>query len=158
MHQSFLAFRSGIILLTPISETMKHLPVIGRVLFSVPFILMGLNHLTNAYLLTNTVPSFIPSELLVVRLTGLFLMAGGLAIMLGYRAKLAGLCLGIFLMATALMVHLPEYLSAETEVARMNPFLHMVKDFGLGGAAFFLFGMGAGTASMDNRAASTKTD
>lgn len=118
---------------------MKHLPVVGRVLFSAPFVLMGLNHLVNAYLHTNAVPSFLPAEMLIVRLTGVLLLVGGLAIMFDYRASLAGLVLGLFLMATALLVHLPEYLSAETEVMRTNPFLHMVKDFGLGGAAFFLF-------------------
>ncbi|MBO6573920.1 MAG: DoxX family membrane protein [Rhodothermales bacterium] len=118
---------------------MKHLPVIGRVLFSVPFILMGLNHLVNAYLLTNAVPSFLPAEMLVVRATGILLLLGGLAILAGYRAHLAALILGIFLMMTALLVHLPEYLGSETAVMGINPFLHMVKDFGLGGAAFFLY-------------------
>ena len=122
---------------------MKHLPVVGRVLFSVPFVVMGLNHLVNAYLFTNKVPAFLPAEILVVRLTGILLLLGGLAIMVGYRADIAALILGVFLMLTALLVHLPEYLQSDTEVTRLNPFLHMVKDFGLGGAAFFLFSLRA---------------
>jgi uncharacterized membrane protein YphA (DoxX/SURF4 family) len=73
--------------------------------------------------------------------------------MVGFRAPLAGLILGIFLMGTALLVHLPEWLAAETEIMGMNPFLHMVKDFGLGGAAFLMFATGVSAEVEESTAA-----
>src|SRR5262249_41191936 len=65
------------------------LTVLGRIMFSGIFLLGGLNHLTNYrqmvdYALANNVPF----AGVLVPLTGLMILAGGMAMLLGYYARL----------------------------------------------------------------------
>ncbi len=123
---------------------MKFLPVIGRILFSVPLLVFGFAHLGNAQMMVDNemVPSFLPMPLIVVYLTGVLIILCGGAIAVGFKTKPAALVIGLFLMSTSLLVWAPKMASAGPEELEFMGFF--MRDMGLAGAAFFIAHFGAG--------------
>ncbi|MFT5145045.1 MAG: putative oxidoreductase, partial [Thalassolituus oleivorans] len=117
---------------------MQYLPVLGRVLFALPFIMFGFGHLTGAADMAGMVPSFLPMPVIIVYATGLLLVVGGLALAAGFRTKQAALALAVFVLLTAVLVHLPN------AGADMGSFSNLMKDLGLGGALLMISHFGAG--------------
>jgi putative oxidoreductase len=124
---------------------MQYFPVLGRILLSLPFIMIGIGHLTSADAMAGMVPAFLPMPVIIVYATGLLLVVGGLALAAGFRTKQAALGLGVFVLLTAVLVHMP---NAGTDAG----FGNLVKDLGLGGALLMISHFGAGSMSMDNKA------
>jgi putative oxidoreductase len=71
---------------------------------------------------------------------GLQLVAG-IAIMIGWHARLAAAALGLFCLATAILFH--------TNFANRNELLHFEKDLAIAGGMFVLMLRGAGGLSVD---------
>ena len=79
------------------------LVVLGRFLYALIFLFGGASHFskqTIAYAASQGVPL----ASLVVPLSGIFVIAGGLSILLGYRAKLGAGIIMLFLVRTILML------------------------------------------------------
>jgi putative oxidoreductase len=68
-------------------------------------------------------------------------LAGGLAIALGWQARIGAAALGLFCVATALLFH--------TNFAVRNELLHFEKDLAIAGGMFVLAVRGAGNWSLD---------
>ncbi len=129
---------------------MKYAPLIGRIMFAAPFLMFGIGHLTDAQAMVDSgmVPAFLPAPTIVVYLTGLVIIAGGVAVLVGYRTKLAALVLAGFLLSTVVLVWGAGFMAGDQMATGM-----FMKDLGLGGAALLISHFGAGPNSMDAKAA-----
>lgn len=83
---------------------MKYLFLIGRILFASVFILKGIDHFSKEaihYASTMNVPA--PS--ILVPISGILALLGGLSLLFGYKAKFGALLLVLFLLPTTFFMH-----------------------------------------------------
>ena len=106
---------------------------LGRILFAIPFGVFGLFHLMNAQAMKGMVP--FPPQIVWIYVTGLALIAATVSILIGKKAKLSSLLLGIMLLVFALSIHLVGAMGGDhTSVG------NLLKDLSLAGAAFLYSG------------------
>ena len=80
---------------------------IATIAYAIVIIIFGVTHFINTQDMRNYVPSFIPGGGFWVYLTGFFLLASGIAILINWKVRLAAILLTILLLCFALFVHLP---------------------------------------------------
>lgn len=81
---------------------------IGRWLFIIPFALTGLLHFMNISSMTEKfVPNYLPFKEVWVLLTGAFLIAAALCMVIGKYEKQAALSLAAFMILLVIMVYIP---------------------------------------------------
>ncbi len=114
------------------------LKILGRVLFAVPIAFFGLNHLMNAGNMAGMVPGFIPGGIFWVYLTGVALLAAGISIIIGKKAWLASLLLGLLLLVFVLTMHIPSVISPDGGHMAM---INLLKDISLIGGALLIAGI-----------------
>lgn len=122
--------------------------LLGRLLFGLIFILSGPNHFspqTIAYAASQGVPL----ASLAVPASGLLALAGGLSILLGYRAKIGAWLIVLFLLPVTFMMHKFWGVSDPT-MAQLQMVMFM-KNFALIGGALLISQFGAGPLSLDAR-------
>ena len=122
--------------------------LLGRLLFGLIFILSGPNHFspqTIAYAASQGVPL----ASLAVPASGLLALAGGLSILLGYRAKIGAWLIVLFLLPVTFMMHKFWGVSDPT-MAQLQMVMFM-KNFALIGCALLISQFGAGPLSLDAR-------
>ena len=73
-----------------------HLLALG---YGVPFILVGIEHFRSPQKFVDIVPNYLPFALLLVYLTGIMEVAGGLGIIYPETRIMAGRCMALFLLA-----------------------------------------------------------
>lgn len=112
---------------------MKNLPLIGKFCYAIPMILFGVFHFGGADSMKGMVP--IPGGVLWVYVTGVALVAAGVSIIIGKKAKLATQLLGLMLLIFAMSIHLPGAMGGND--MSMATFL---KDLALAGGAWFMSG------------------
>jgi putative oxidoreductase len=120
---------------------------LGRLLFTAIFITSGISHFTQRKGMVPYARSQgVPAPNLMIPLTGVMLLIGGLSVLVGYWARVGALLLVIFLIPTALIMHrfwgLPEHGKAQQEKA------HFMKDIALAGAALMIVYFGPGPYSL----------
>jgi uncharacterized membrane protein YphA (DoxX/SURF4 family) len=81
----------------------------------------------------------LPAAKLGVLLSGLMLLVGGAAVLLGYYADLGALLLAIFLILAAIIFH--NFWAESDATAKQNEMMAFMKDFALAGGALILFAM-----------------
>ena len=90
-----------------------------------------------------------PCATLLVPLSGVIALLGGLSILLGYKAKIGGWLIVIFLVPVTLMMH---NFWAETDpMMAMTQQIMFMKNVSMLGAALMIAGIGSGPLSLDNR-------
>ena len=137
---------SGSALISKRSDALRNLTeASGRVLLAVLFLLSGIGKL-GAYAATGAYMSAfgVPSALLPVVIATEAL--GALAIILGWKARVAGFLLAGFCLLTASIFH--------HNLADQTQLVHFFKDLGLAGGVLLLVANGAGPLSLDRRFAS----
>src|ERR1700674_2653904 len=80
------------------------LVVLGRFFFALIFLLAGANHF-NKQTIGYAASQGVPLAAIAVPLSGVLAIAGGLSILLGYRAKLGAWIIVLFLVPVSLMLH-----------------------------------------------------
>lgn len=111
--------------------------LIGRILFAVLFLYSSLGHLTATDQLAGYAAGRgVPAAKAATLISGLFLLAGGLMVLLGIWADLGALLLVIFLLPTAYLMH---GFWRDSGDARMNEQVQFNKDLALAGASLMLF-------------------
>src|SRR6202030_3406039 len=78
--------------------------VLGRFLFALIFLLAGANHF-NKQTIGYAASQGVPFASIAVPLSGVLATAGGLSILLGYRAKIGAWLIVLFLIPVTLMMH-----------------------------------------------------
>ena len=108
---------------------MKSLGFVGKLAFALLLVLFGVNHFLDVSSYVTMVPNFLPIPILFVYLSGLALIASGVALIMNKKAQLAMLLLGVMLILFAVLVWLPKGDSG------MPTFL---RDLALASAAWFI--------------------
>jgi uncharacterized membrane protein len=94
---------------------MKYLTTIGRILFALPFGILGLNHFLMMSYYTGTVSTFIPGGGYTIIITGLALIAACISIIAKKYIQLSCMLLALLLLVFILTIHVPG-LFDQTEV------------------------------------------
>ena len=122
--------------------------LLGRLLFAVIFVMAGANHF-NKQTIGYAASQGVPLAAIVVPLSGVVAIAGGLLILLGYRAKLGAWLIVLFLVPVSLMMH-KFWTVTDPMMAQIQMVLFM-KNVSMLGGALLVSQFGAGPFSLDAR-------
>jgi putative oxidoreductase len=118
--------------------------VLGRFLFTAIFLMSGVGHFSKQTI-GYAASQGVPLASIAVPLSGVLALAGGLSILLGYRAKLGAWLIILFLVPVTLMMH-----NFWAVMAQMQMIMFM-KNVSMTGAALMITQFGAGSLSLDAR-------
>jgi putative oxidoreductase len=126
---------------------MKFVLLLGRILFSIIFLLAIIGHFTKPYI--QFAASFgVPAPEVLVPLSGIIAFLGGLSILLGYHAHIGGWLIVIFLIPVTLMMH--RFWDATDPAFAELQTISFMKNTALLGAALIIAYFGAGPLSIDH--------
>src|SRR5579871_992317 len=86
-------------------DNMKLIVLLGRILFSSIFISGGLKHLADPGMVSYAASAGVPLPGVLVPLSGLLALAGGLSILFGVKAKWGGWAIAAFLLPVTFTMH-----------------------------------------------------
>ena len=125
---------------------MRYIVPLGRVLFAAIFVLAPFSHFAPATV-GYAVQAGVPFPKLLVPLSGLVAFAGGLSVLLGYRARIGAWLLVLFLVPVTLYMHrfwgVPDPMMANLQLA------FFMKNVSMLGTALVITQLGAGPVSLD---------
>jgi putative oxidoreductase len=122
--------------------------LLGRFFFVLIFLMsapMHFAHQTIAYAASQGVPL----ASIAVPLSGLIAFAGGLSILLGYRARIGTWLIVLFLAAVTPMLH--NFWTVADPLMHQMQFIMFMKNLSMLGGALFISQTGAGPWSLDAR-------
>jgi putative oxidoreductase len=122
--------------------------VLGRFFFALIFLLAGANHF-NKQTIGYAASQGVPLASILVPLSGVVAIAGGLSILLGYHAKLGALLIVLFLIPVSFMMH-KFWTVTDPMMAQIQMILFM-KNVSMLGGALLISQFGAGSFSLDAR-------
>lgn len=127
----------------------RYFPVVGRFLLALIFVLSGWGKITGfegtvAYMASKGMPfpQFLLPGAIIVEL------GGGLALMLGWKARWAALALFLFCIPTALVFH--NFWAVPPEQAQ-NQMIHFLKNLAIMGGLLYVVAFGPGPFSIGGR-------
>ncbi|WP_341990521.1 DoxX family protein [Azorhizobium sp. AG788] len=125
------------------------LAAVGRLFIAFIFIASGLGKIaapgaTQGYIAAMVLPLPMISYLIAVIVE----LAGGIVILIGYQARITGLVLAAFTLATAVIFH--------TNFADQNQMIHFLKNVAIAGGLLQVAAFGAGALSLDGRRLRTR--
>ena len=111
--------------------------LIGRILFGGFFIASGINHFTNAGMMSGYAGSKgVPAPYLATVGTGVMLVLGGISVVLGFLPVLGLLLLILFLLPTSFLMH--NFWTIQDPQQRAAEQINFLKNIALTGAALAL--------------------
>ncbi|HXV30292.1 MAG TPA: DoxX family protein [Sinorhizobium sp.] len=131
--------------------------LIGRILLSIIFIMSGFGKLADpsatAGMITN---AGMPAPTVLAYLAGIFELAAGLAVLVGFQTRIAAYLLAAFCLVTAFVFHggpitIPDFPEAANGLLTMFNQIMMMKNITIAGAFLVLAGFGPGALSLDAR-------
>ena len=120
----------------------------GRVLFSLIFILAGLNHFSKQTI-AFAASQGVPLASVAVPLSGVIAVVGGLSILLGYRAKVGAWLIVLFLIG---VTPLHNFWAVHDPLMAQIQRVMFMKNISMLGGALLISQFGAGWFSLDARA------
>ena len=125
----------------------KPLALVARILLAAIFISAGFSKIMGFDGVTAYIASKgLPIPMVLAGLTIVLEIVGGLAIILGYKARIAGLLLGLFSLLAALIFH--NFWAFPPEQVYLQNIMFM-KNLSMAGGLFLLTVFGAGGYSID---------
>ncbi len=112
------------------------------------FILKGMDHFTSD-VIQQAAKAQIPMPYLLVPISGILAILGGLSIMLGYKGKLGAWLLILFLLSSAFAMH--RYWEVKDFTHAMMHELCFWKNLSLAGGALIITYFGTGPLSLSRR-------
>ncbi len=122
--------------------------VLGRFFFAIIFLLAGANHF-NKQTIGYAASQGLPLASIAVPLSGVVAIAGGLSILLGYRAKLGAWLIVLFLVPVSLMMH--KFWTVQDPMMAQIQMILFMKNVSMLGGALLISQFGAGPFSLDAR-------
>lgn len=127
---------------------MKYTALIGRILFSMIFIMSGINHITNFETVRMLAENAgVPVSGAATVITGILIFLGGMMVMTGYYAKIGALLIFLCLMLFAFMVH--DFWNLTDPQEQQIQMVNFMKNLALAGASLLIFHFGSGPVSMN---------
>jgi len=124
----------------------RYIALLGRQLFSVIFIIASAGHFTPGTMALAAAHG-VPQAALLVPLSGVIALTGGLSVLFGYRARIGGALLVAFLVPVTFMMHnfwaAPDAATFRLELALF------LRNIVLLGCALLVTRVGAGPLSLD---------
>jgi putative oxidoreductase len=127
---------------------MKFLVLLGRILFGGVFIVSAPGHFGHD-MIQSAANHNVPIPSLLVPLSGIIALLGGLSIILGFKARLGAWLLILFLVPVTLFMH-NFWAVLDPSIAEMQQMMFMKNLTVLGGALVIAY-FGAGPLSVDER-------
>jgi putative oxidoreductase len=122
--------------------------VLGRFFFALIFLMAGANHFSRQTIAFSASQG-VPLASIAVPFSGVLAIAGGLSVLLGYRAKLGAWLIALFLVPVTLMMH-KFWLVQDPMMAQIQMILFM-KNVSMLGGTLLISQFGAGPFSLDAR-------
>lgn len=129
----------------------------GRVLLSAMFILSGYPKLVDPASTAGMIAGAgLPAATLLAYVAGIFELLAGIAVLVGFKTRIAALLLAAFSVFTALVFHssainIPDFPEAANGMLTMFNQLNMMKNLTIAGGFLVLAAAGAGAYSIDAR-------
>ncbi len=127
-------------------SALDYLAPVGRALYALIFILSGTRHFSQQAV-GYAAAQHVPWPAALVPLSGLIAVAGGLSVLLGYRAKLGAWLLVLFLVPVTLMMH--DFWAVKDPMMAQLQMVNFMKNVSMLGAALLIAHFGAGRLSFD---------
>jgi putative oxidoreductase len=126
---------------------MKYVLVLGRFLYSLIFLFTMKGNFTS-HAIEFAESKNVPLAFIMVPLSGIIAIIGGLSILLGYKAKIGGWLIIIFLIPVTFLMHA---FWNETDPMQIQMQVgNFMKNMALIGAAIYITYFGAGPISIDS--------
>jgi putative oxidoreductase len=128
------------------NQSLRYIPLLGRILLGAPFILTGLVKLGTYSSTVGYIASVgLPLAPLGWAIATAVELGGGIALISGYRVRAVSLVLALFSLVTAAVFH--------SHFADQNQLIHFLKNVMMAGGLLQLVYFGAGPVSLDARRA-----
>ena len=124
------------------------LVVLGRFFFVLIFLMVVPNHFSRQTI-AFAASQGVPFASIAVPFSGVLAGAGGLSILLGYRAKLGDWLIVLFLVPVTLMMH--KFWAVQDPMMAQIQMILFMKNVSMLGAALLISQFGAGPLSLDAR-------
>jgi len=125
---------------------MRYAVLAGRQLFSIVFIVASAGHF-NAETIASAARHGVPVPELLVPLSGIVALLGGLSLLLGFQTRLGAWLLVIFLVPVTVMMH--NFWASHDPLTHEIERMMFLKNVTMLGAALFISYFGAGPLSLD---------
>ena len=122
--------------------------VLGRFFFALIFLVAAPNHFTRPTIAFSASQG-VPLASIAVPLSGVLAIAGGLSILLGYRAKLGAWLIVLFLIPVTFMLH--KFWTVQDPMMAQIQMILFMKNVSMLGGALLISQFGAGPFSLDAR-------
>ena len=125
---------------------MKYSLIAGRILFALIFLISAPGHF-NEQTIAFAAAKGVPMASVLVPFSGILEFAGGLSILVGFRARLGAWLLVLFLLPVTFMLH--QFWIVADPFARQLEFSVFLKNIALVGSALMITYHGSGEWSLD---------
>ncbi|NLR82148.1 DoxX family membrane protein [Chitinophaga eiseniae] len=125
---------------------MKIVPLLGRILFALIFVMSGLNHVMGAGA-DYAAAAGVPAARIMVPFAGLLALLGGASILLGYKVKYGAWLIVIFLVPVSIVLH--NFWSVTDPMQKQMQMAMFMKNMAILGGALLLAYFGPGPYSLD---------
>jgi putative oxidoreductase len=122
--------------------------LLGRFSFALIFILSGPRHFL-AQTIAYAAAQGVPLASIAVPFSGVMALAGGLSILLGYRAKIGAWLIVLFLVGVTPMMH--KFWAVSDPMMHQMQFVMFIKNLSMLGGALLISQFGSGPWSLDAR-------
>lgn len=126
---------------------MKFMPLIGRILLSVIFLVAAPGHFKTGSI-QYAASHGVPLASALVPISGILALLGGLSILLGYKAKWGALLLILFLVPVTFMMH--KFWGLNDPTAAQLQEVMFLKNLAMAGGALLISYFGSGPLSVDS--------
>jgi len=126
---------------------MRYLVPVGRLFFSLIFILAAPHHFTSADI-GYAAAKGVPMANVLVPISGVVAILGGLSILAGFQAKIGAWLIVVFLVPVTLLIH--NFWADKDPSAVMMDQIMFFKNFSMLGGAIMIAYFGAGPCSIDD--------
>ncbi len=133
--------------LTRTSQVSAPVVFLGRLLFVLIFLMSGFTHFMGPTI-AFAASQGVPLAPIIVPLSGVMALIGGLSILLGYRAKLGAWLIAVFLIGVTPM---HKFWGISDPMMQQMQMAMFMKNLAMLGGALLISQFGSGPASLDNR-------
>lgn len=124
---------------------MNFIPLAGRILFSLIFVMSGLNHFSKATI-DYAGSQGVPLANILVPISGVLAILGGLSIILGFKTRIGAVLIVLFLVPVTFMMH--NFWTVTDPQAHQMQMIHFMKNLSMLGGALIIMYWGGGPLSV----------